>query len=559
MRRTALFIYTLIVCIATVSAQTPNWSAKAAKAVFTLKTLATDGSLLGSSNGFFITEDGVALGPLSPFRGASRAVIIDAAGKEYAVEYMLGANEIYDVAKFRIANHKTTPLAITPNAEPNGATVWQLPYSTKKVPTCQQMSITKAETFQTSYTYYTLSARTEENTAGSPVLNKNGDVIGLIQPSTVANASASYAVSAPFAKALKINGLSINDATLKSTSIPKDLPDEADQALLTLYVAGSSLPASQQEALINRFIEKFPTQADGYIYRARLNTANAKFAEADRDIKQAIQLAEKKDDAHYNYALLILQQLDNYPDKPYSEWTLDKAMEEAQEAYRIQPLPAYRQQQAQILFAQKKYDEAYQLFIELADNGMRNAEIYYAASQCKLLQGDSTAMLALLDSAVNTFSKPYLKPAAPYLLVRAQARYEAGQYRKAVGDYNEYEKLMRTTLNDQFYYFREQAEVSGKLYKQALADIEKAIELSPATPLYYAEKASIEVRVGMTDEAIATAQQCIRIAPQQSDGYLFLGLAQCIKGKKSEGVANLTKAKELGNGQAQSLIDKYSR
>ena len=42
-----------------------------------------------------------------------------------------------------------------------------------------------------------------------------------------------------------------------------------------------------------------------------------------------------------------------------------------------------------------------------------------------------------------------------------------------------------------------------------------------------------------------------------SDGYLFLGLAQCMKGDKEQGIANLRKAKDLGDPQADSLIEKY--
>lgn len=45
--------------------------------------------------------------------------------------------------------------------------------------------------------------------------------------------------------------------------------------------------------------------------------------------------------------------------------------------------------------------------------------------------------------------------------------------------------------------------------------------------------------------------------PENSDGYLFLGLAQCMKGDKEQGVANLRKAKDLGDPQADSLIEKY--
>jgi hypothetical protein len=34
-------------------------------------------------------------------------------------------------------------------------------------------------------------------------------------------------------------------------------------------------------------------------------------------------------------------------------------------------------------------------------------------------------------------------------------------------------------------------------------------------------------------------------------------LAQCLKGDKTEGVKNLNKAKDLGDTQADALIEKY--
>ena len=65
--------------------------------------------------------------------------------------------------------------------------------------------------------------------------------------------------------------------------------------------------------------------------------------------------------------------------------------------------------------------------------------------------------------------------------------------------------------------------------------------------------------MGLYDEAMATAKECIRLEPDISDGYLFLGLAQCLKGQKDEGLKNLQKAKEKGDGQADALIEKYAK
>jgi len=534
------------------------WSKKAAQAVFTLKTFGPDGSLLGSSNGFFVGENGEALSSFTPFKGASRAVVIDAQGKEWPVECLMGANDMYDVAKFMVTVKKPTTLTLAASAA-NGTTAWMLPYTVKKAPECIQGTVSSSESFQGNYAYYTLAMQVPEQHAGSPVLNDNGEVLGLLQPAANgAAATTSYAVSATFANDLRISGLSLNDPALRSTNIAKALPDQLDEALLTIYMAATVMDQAQYEELLNRFIQKFPDAADGYIYRARIAVAKGDFAAANADMKQALSVGGKTDDTHYQFAQMIYQKEVYQHDQPFSEWNLDLALEESRKANSLNPQPVYLKQQAQILYVQKKYDESFKLFEQLTQTPLRDADIFYSAAQCKLQLGEREQMLALLDSAVNTFTKPYVKTAAPYLLARANALFDAGKYRPAVNDYNDYEALMASQLTAEFYYQREQAEMAGHLYKQALEDIVRATEMAPAEPIFFAEKANVELRVGKTDEAIATAQQSIRISPDNSDGYLILGLAQCLKGQKEEGLKNLNKAKELGNSQAQTLIDKYS-
>ena len=556
LKKILLFIPICLLTLLPVSAQ--SWASKAVKSLLTLKTFAKDGTLLASSTGFFVGTDGEAVSSYAPFKGAQRAVVIDAQGKEYPVEFMLGANETYDVAKFQVAAQKTTPLPIAATAT-KGSSVWLLPYAVKKTPDCVQGTISNAELFQDKYQYYTLQLNAEESQINSPVLNENGEVVGIIQPSAGDQKGTSYAVSARFATDLKIVGLSINNPVFRQTQIPMAMPDDAKEAMLTIFLASSSVSENEYLNLIERFIKKFPDEADGYVYRARYQVSKGNFSSADEDMQRALKINGEKDDVHYQYADLIYQKEIYQSDKPFSAWTLDKAFSESQEAYRINPMPIYLQQQAQIRYAQGQYAEAYNLYDQLTRSDLRSADIFFAASQCKAQLNEPDMQLALLDSAVNQFSRPYVKTAAPYLLARAQALYNQGKYRPAVNDYNEYEQLMGSQLGAAFYYQRELAELGGHLYQQALNDINKAIELAPTEPMYQAEKASLQVRVGMHKEAMETAQQLIRMSPDLSDGYLFLGLAQCLSDQKAEGVKNLNKAKELGNDQAQSLIDKYAK
>ena len=548
----------LVICsLSLSSARAQSWTKKAAKSVFTLKTFNADGSLLGNSNGFFTGSQGEAVSNFTPFKGAASAVVIDADGKEMAVECMLGANDTYDVARFRVNAKKTTPLTIATSRSEEGATVWLLPYrETKQLP---QGIIRKAETFSERYDYYTVALNMPEGTTSCPLMNEAGEVIGLMQHPYKQGDSLSYAVSALFADSLRINGLSINDPTLRSTSIKKDLPEELSQAVLTLYVAQASADSAAYVQMVEDFINRFPDAPDGYTYRAQIETNSHQFDAASRDMEQAIKVAEKKDEAHFNYSKLIYEKEIYMNNVPYDGWSLDKALEEAKKAEEVKSMAIYRHQQGLILYAQKKFKEADEVYASIMGSELRSAELFYECSRCKAALNDTIGQIAMLDSCKAMFSQPYLKEAAPYLLARAQVLMDAKRYRDAVNELNEYEKLMQSTVNDRFYYLRHQADMGGRLYQQALNDINTAISMNDQYEIYYAEKASLLVHVGLYDEAIETTKECIKLAPNYSDGYLFLGLAQCLKGEKEEGLKQLKKARELGDPQADGLIEKYSK
>ncbi len=521
MKRIFLIIPLFFITVLPLSAQNPSWAKKAADAVFTLKTFKADGTLLGSANGFFVGENGEAVSSFAPFRDAHHAVVIDAEGKEWPVETIMGANDMYDVAKFQVAVKKPTSLSMGTAA--NGAAVWLLPYAVKKAPACERGTVSNAEQFQGNYTYYTMTLSANDQYLGCPIMNESGQVIGLLQPSASGQAGSSYAVSAPFAASLHTSGLSINDPLLRSTAIPKAIPDKYDEAVLSLFMGATVLDAQQYNEYINRFIARYPDAADGYIYRARQEVANGQFAQADEDMKRAVDKAEKKDDAHYQYAQLIYQKELYQSNQPYEGWSMERALEESKAAYAVNPQPIYLQQQAQILYAQQKYDEAYTLFEQLSKSELRSADNFYAAAQCKLQKDDKRAAVALLDSAVNMFSRPYVKTVVPYLHVRAQLSMDI------------------------------------RRYQQAINDMQDLVALEPTSAELWAEKASYELRVNLFDQALESAQECLRHDSASSDGYLMTGIAQCAKGNKQEGLQNLNKAKELGNSQAQTFIDKYSK
>ena len=85
MKRSVIIISLLQLLTFSTLAQ-PSWVKKATKSVFTLKTFDADGSLMGSATGFYVGQQGEGVSSFSPFRGAARAIVIDADGKEYPAE-----------------------------------------------------------------------------------------------------------------------------------------------------------------------------------------------------------------------------------------------------------------------------------------------------------------------------------------------------------------------------------------------------------------------------------------------------------------------------------------
>jgi tetratricopeptide (TPR) repeat protein len=128
-------------------------------------------------------------------------------------------------------------------------------------------------------------------------------------------------------------------------------------------------------------------------------------------------------------------------------------------------------------------------------------------------------------------------------------------YRESVKDFNAYENFVGSGLKAEFYYLREQAEVNGKMYQQALNDIETAIYLSPENPVYYIEKAMLCYRVKMSDEGIRTLEKAKELAPGSSDVYYLLGRLNVQKENFSSAKECFEKALSLGHPDAGKQLE----
>ena len=568
MKKILILPFLLFFLIQGSMAQTPKWVEKAKRAVFSVVTYDKNDKMLNTGNGFFVSEDGLALSDYTLFKGAERAVVITSEGKQMPVSLILGANDMYDVIKFRVAitEKKVPALIVAKTAPAVGADAWMLPYSTQKSIACVTGKVKEVSKVAGEYHYYTLGMQMKDKMVSCPAMNAEGQVFGIAQKSSgIDTVTTCYAAGAAFAMAQKISALSLGDAALKKIGIRKGLPETEDQALVYLFMASSSLSGDDYEKLLDDFIRQFPANADGYLRRANYYAAKGKddqtwYDKAVADFNQALKVAQKKDDVYYNIGKLMYAYQLSKPEKTYKDWTYDTALQNVRQAIAIDPLPIYIQMEGDILFAQQDYAGALAAYEKVNASNIASPATFFSAAKTKeLAKGDPKEVVALMDSCIARCPQPITADFAPYLLERAQMNMNAGQPRNAMLDYDAYHTAVKGEVNDVFYYYREQAALKARQFQRALDDIVKAIEMNPTDLTYQAEHAVVNLRVGRYEEAIQILNNILKADPKYAEAYRLLGLCQIQLKKTDEACGNFKKAKELGDPNVDELITKYCK
>ena len=563
------WIFMVCVSMQTLHAQTPKWAENARKAIFSIITYDKNDKIKSTGNGFYIDKAGIALSDYSLFDGAERATVINGDGTQKEVLHILGANTLYDVIKFDTQADKKQsflPIATTPAKE--GDLVFLMPYSTQKSSTMQSGRILQVDSIGNNSFYYTIEMKTTDKTISCPIMNSNGEVLGMIQKNASEDSKESYAIGASFGASLVINAITATQTNLNSIGIKKGLPDTEEDALVYLfYVESTEMTREAHLEILNDFIEKFPNNSDGYLRRAifYMSSNNEEESQlAEKDFEKSIKMTEdnEKDWVYYQVSNAIYNYVLSQDEKDdESKWTYERALKNIKTALEAGEKPLYVKLEGDIHFAMHNYADALNCYEKVNQSELASASTFYSAAKTKhLMEGsDIGEVIALMDSAIATFHKPYIQEAAPYFYERAALHVEAKKYREAVSDYNTFHDIVDGNVNALFYYQREQAEMQCRMYQQAINDINRAVEMEPNDIDYWLEKGTIHLRVNQHDEAEKAFRKAVEIDGQSGTAYRMLGYCFALQKKTDEACSYLQKAKELGDNVVDTLIEKYCK
>ena len=561
-------IFGFVLCVYSLSLQAqrdiPRWVENARKAVFTIEAVDKNGKVR-TGNGFFVQSTGEAISDYNLFDGAEQVVVTDADGRKMQVNSIIGADAMNDVIRFKVTVARNVPFLTVVSEMPGiGTEVYLLPAKDD----LQKGDVEEIAKIMDTYEYYKVNIPLTSSRVSLPLLNANGEVFAISQ-ADASGRNKTYGVSVPYINQLYISPLDLFSRTYSSIGIRSGWPDNLDEAQLSLMYSSSQQDAPTYLETLNDFIKTFPNLADGYLSRASHYVRNrGELAESQAeqtgilalamdDLNRSLKMNPKEDDGLYNQAKLIYEVLLDDSTVQSNDWNISVASEKLQGAIAMDELPIYRQLEADIAFFQGDFEKAHHTYMMVNRSSFASPLSFFLAAKTRELMPGATPdeLIALMDSAVvRSMSIP--SEATAYLQESIDLKMQYGLYEAAIKDYNQLYRVLVGNVGDAFYYYREQAKFRLGDLEGALNDIETAIAFDNQNALYYAEEASIYLRMQDPVKAQASIEKSLALEPEFAASHRLLGVCFQRQQKIEDACIAFQKAKDLGDPIVDRLIEE---
>ena len=552
--RKVLLLFLVVALSAHAQIKIPKEVSKAKRSVVSVITY-KNGLLYGDGSAVLVGDAGDILASSTIFQGADSAVVIGTDGKVHAVQRIAGVNTTLDCLKARVSQSKKL-IPLLPSSSPVnvGEELYLMSYGIKNSGTIEAVKVTAVDSVY-SCAYYTIDKPKMEQTVALPLVNTNGELVAVMQPSSAGDTISGYAVGVSVLNDLEVTAMNYGKGFFRGMKIRSARPATKNEAVSSLYmqaVIGDSLSYINA---INDFIATYPKAYEGYLSFAEFAAVyNRDMDAANTAWDKALTLGEKPGEIFFAKGKVLNTIVQSGDSLSHAMLTFDNALCEIDNAIKSDNQPLYVSYKADMLYGRGDFAGAYACYELVAGSDLASPEIYTKAAQCKMALKEYDAAIVMLDSAVNYYKDYNLRNAAPYMLTRALLKVSAKRFREAVIDYNTYEEIMGNGQNAEFYYMRFQAELNAKMYQQALNDIDRAIYEDDSNVSYYIEKGMLCYRVKYTEEGIRAMLEARELAPDVADVYYLLGHLYQQGGQGEKAKEAFKKALSLGPQDAENQL-----
>ena len=543
-------------------AQKPN---DAQQAVVRVVTFNEKGDTLHTTYGYFASPTAEVVAPYAAFRGATRAVVTDTKGRQADVLRIVAASDNYDMVRVTTAMPtKKLPFLTRSTAVGAAGTAWQQTFfSTEKQAQPLATNVLSADA-NNVFPYYTLSAPNAEQYVGCPIVD-NGQVVAIAQRNLLDKAQGICAISAAVADSFRVNAAAALNSDFNAIRIPKQLPTSENDAYSYFFMMLRTQRDSLQVLpLIKDFTTAYPKNGAAMLDLASYYARQRQYAEADAWLQRRFTLGGDGLDAVYDAQAQLIYEKALTDSTAYPAWNLEAALKAAEKSYALQAKPATLLQQGVILYSMKRDEQALEKFKAYNASPAASPQSHYFAAQVLMrMKVADSLIVAELDKALEIAEKPYKGgDVAAVLELRAYYNEKLGNMRAAVLDYNDYEQIVGSQrLSAQFFAIRAALAEKARIYQAALDDYSTAVSRASSREEredYRINRALLCLRVQLWEDAISTAQQVIAENPQVADAYKIIGVAYGEQKNRARALEYLTKAQQMGDANATTLLQKYS-
>lgn len=336
-----------------------------------------------------------------------------------------------------------------------------------------------------------------------------------------------------------LNGLALLSILLfASTAVSvQSLPIDPDyKNALKLLDAGKNTEAI---TCLNKSISRFPKGAELYTARAEAYRRTGKVAKSVSDWTKAIELDPKNHNSYHNRGVTYLNSND--------PGLYVKAKADFDKAIALKPSFAAAYSSRARLYGRlnqwKKGHADCSKAIEL--NPSTAVDAYAIRGTINMMESKYGEAILDVDRAIG------LEPSAALYNNRAWCNVLSKKPKQALKDVSMALQFLGKSKEDQkllenAYCCRAIAHAKLGEIEASMSDCAAAIQTLPATPALLT-RSSLYLRKGMGKEALADANEALKLIPDASDeGYYLRSQAYLLLNQKEKAQADLKKAKELG-------------
>ena len=191
------------------------------QSVVTVINYDVDGDVASIGSGFFIAQNGTLLTNYHVLEGAYHAVIRTMEGSQYPVAAVLAANRLVDLITVRvdIPAERATAVVLAKQAPAIAETVFVIGSPLGLEQTVSEGIISAIREMPTGGKVYQLTAPISSGSSGGPVINQNGEAIGVVTFQATRGQNLNFAISTDTLDRLSdvVSEMSIAEWTIRNT------------------------------------------------------------------------------------------------------------------------------------------------------------------------------------------------------------------------------------------------------------------------------------------------------------------------------------------------------